>query len=46
MPNRPQEKSLRSIPFIRLCNLYFLKNALRKIPRAATSIEDDSIVIF
>ena len=46
MPNRPQEKSLRSIPFIRLCNLYFLKNALRKIPRAATGIEYSIVSFF
>ena len=36
MPNKPQEKSPRSISFIRLCNLCFLRNTLRKIPGAAT----------
>ena len=36
MPNRPQEKSPESISFIRLCNLYFLKNTLRKISKTVT----------
>ena len=31
MSNKPQEKNSRSISFIKLCNLCFLRNILRKI---------------
>ena len=34
MSNKPQEKSPRSISFIKLCNLCFLRNIFRKIHEA------------